>query len=170
MSTTHLTPDSQALAVLETQWFDPARRSYPVDPVVIARRLGINVYQVMMEAGISGYIVKRDKAVAPDIFVNSEHAPVRQRFTVAHELGHYFQRKGMAPEFSESYALRRDHLASCGTDREEIYANKFAAALLMPEEIVRELHEVGMVPIEMARHLQVSLESMEIRLQTLGLE
>lgn len=169
MQTNYLPADKQAQEVLEAQWLDPATPSYPVDPVVIARRLGINVYRVELPAGVSGYIVKRDPASAPDIFVNSEHAPVRQRFTVAHELGHYFKRKGMGPEFNTRYALKRDRLASCGTDDEEIYANQFAAALLMPNDIVVNLADSGLTLIEMARQLRVSLESLEYRLQKLNL-
>lgn len=161
-------PEEKAREVLDAQWGEVGDE-YPVDPVIIARNLGVNVYQSEMPPSVSGYIIKRGAPVAPDIFVNSEHAPVRQRFTVAHELGHYFNRKDIGGEHGEKYALRRDALAHCGTDAEEIYANKFAAELLMPDQIVADLVDEGLSDMEISRRLKVSLESLGYRRERLGI-
>ena len=161
--------EKMANEVLETYWKDPGEPVVPVDPVKIARAIGINVYKSVMEPDVSGYIIKRGEGIAPDIFFNSEHAPVRQRFTTAHELGHYFKRRQMDPPECDKYFLKRAQLAACGTNAEEIYANQFAAALLMPEEEIRMLDILGFTDLEMANECRVSLESLELRKKKLGI-
>ena len=155
--------------VLTTYWGEPGRDIVPVDPVKIARAIGINVYETLMEPDVSGYIIKRGPEYAPDIFFNSEHAAVRQRFTTAHELGHYFKRRTMGPPESDQYFLKRAHLAACGTNAEEIWANQFAAALLMPEEDIRLLNAIGYTDLEIANDCRVSLESLTLRKNRLGI-
>ena len=64
---------------------------------------------------------------------------------------------------------RRGPSAARGNNPDEIYANQFAAALLMPEEKVRELRgQIG--PAAMAVEFGVSLEAMMFRLENLGLD
>lgn len=141
----------------------------PIDPVVVARQLGINVYSKQLPADVSGYIVKRGPGTAPDIFLNSNHSPVRQRFTCAHELGHYFAILNRGDQAPAKYAFRRDSLSACGTDEDEIYANQFGANLLMPERVVRDLASQGLNVIEIARELHVSVDATTHRLRNLGL-
>ncbi|WP_200170728.1 ImmA/IrrE family metallo-endopeptidase [Tomitella cavernea] len=136
---------------------------------MIARDLGINVYSVQMDNNRSGMIAKVDRNSDPEIFLNSEHAPVRQRFTCAHELGHYFHNMTAAGPEHEAYVHRRDERSACGTYEEEIYANQFAAALLMPEPIVRELLAGYQDPVRVARELGVSLDALKHRMKNLGL-
>lgn len=155
----------EAQAVLEVYWGGYDICQTPVDPVIIARDLGINVYETRMPNDLSGCIVKEPER-GPEIFVNSQHSPVRQRFTVAHELGHYFGRGQIG---KDEFYLRRDDLASSGTDPEEIYANAFAAELLAPEIVVRRLVGQGWNRLQIAKHLGISLESLGYRLITLGL-
>ncbi len=64
----------------------------------------------------------------------------------------------------------RAELASTGQDPEERYANRFAAALLMPEELVRQEHRRGLGRVGLALRFGVSEEAMGYRLLTLGLE
>jgi Zn-dependent peptidase ImmA (M78 family) len=63
----------------------------------------------------------------------------------------------------------RSGLSSEGIDEDEIYANKFAACLLMPEGEVRRMHSEGMVDWEMAIRFAVSREAIQFRLKDLGL-
>ena len=58
----------------------------PVPVEQIARRLGAQVTYEGFDGDISGMLF-RDEGRAV-IGVNSRHAPTRQRFTVAHEIGH----------------------------------------------------------------------------------
>src|SRR5690606_20977256 len=60
----------------------------PVDPVLIARDLGLEVYFAKFSedySKVSGFYDCEDNA----IYVNSAEYPLRQTFTVAHELGHF---------------------------------------------------------------------------------
>lgn len=148
---------------------DPTAPDLPIDPVRIARSLGINVYSAKLAPTLSGLVTRLDPNGGTDIYVNSEHAPVRQRFTAAHELGHYFAVENEPGGESQVFVHRRDALSACGTDHEEIFANQFAAELLMPELDVRRLEGVGLEPIDLARRFNVSLDAMNIRLKSLGL-
>jgi len=60
-------------------------------------------------------------------------------------------------------------LASCGTSRQEIFANQFGAELLMPEDEVQQLHRLGLDEVAMARRFNVSLDAMRFRLVNLRL-
>ena len=73
------------------------------------------------------------------IGVNSTHSPTRQRFTIAHEIGHFLLHGDEEVHIDEKRPLgRRDELSSQAVDPREIEANHFAAELLMPESLVRE--------------------------------
>jgi Zn-dependent peptidase ImmA (M78 family) len=66
------------------------------------------------------------------IVVNSKHSSTRKRFTIAHELGHYFIQNKPSHCFA--------HRDAGNYSLEERYANNFASTLLMPEdEIIREV-------------------------------
>ena len=77
---------------------DPERRArqvlielkitqYPVAVDHIARSKGITVHFLPVEEDLSGMIFMKDADAI--IVVNSLHHPNRQRFTLAHELGHF---------------------------------------------------------------------------------
>lgn len=165
-----MTASAAAREVLATHWSGrPAESQLPVDPVHIARTVGINVYQSEFENALSGMLYKADADSGTDIFLNSEHAPVRQRFTCAHELGHYFGMYYSDAGLPDSFVHYRDRRAECGTYAEEIYANNFAAELLMPEDRVREMYKLGFTKIAMASRFKVSVDSMGYRLDNLGI-
>lgn len=139
----------------------------PVDPIALARRFGINVYGVPMDNNVSGLLSKATPTSDTDMFLNTNHSAVRQRFTAAHELGHYFQ--NLANAKNTTYFFKRDDLSSCGTDTNEIFANQFAANLLMPADVVRNMVAGGQNMISMAAQLHVSGDAMKNRLKNLGL-
>lgn len=139
----------------------------PVDPVVIAKRLGLDVLLADLPDNVSGALIKM-AGHDPAIFLNRMDAPNRQRFTCAHELGHYVSRVNSDGQEYE-YVDMRSELAAAGTDSEEIYANAFAAELLMPEEVVRGMIKEGMPRAVIAANLQVSDDAIRIRMRTLGL-
>lgn len=140
----------------------------PVDPFAIARSLGINVYEATLPNTLSGMIGRMHESGEIDIVVNTEHAPVRQRFTVAHELGHYFAIMADPKRSDAPFIHRRDQLAACGTSQEEIFANQFAAELLMPGSEVKRLRATGMDTPRLASHFKVSFDAMNNRLKNLG--
>ncbi|NLE80480.1 MAG: ImmA/IrrE family metallo-endopeptidase [Rhodococcus sp.] len=154
-------------AVLENTWDTDV---YPVDPYTIASKLNVDVLHAQIAGDVSGILRKRPLE-KPQIYIDSDDSRNRQRFTCAHELGHYVQREqsGGIEEADVSFIDRRGDLATQGNDLREIFANEFAANLLMPEVAVRSLRSLDMKIPELARFFSVSPISMEYRLQNLGI-
>lgn len=102
-----------------------------------------------------------------------------ERFTLAHELAHWVydaeNPDQMSLEFADQSAVfcySRESPALPETDRiREINANKLAAALLLPEGLLREAHlPTGEAELkDLARTWQVSYQSLTIRLDQLQL-
>jgi len=153
----------EADRILRLAWGD---RGIPVDPAKVAHRLGIKVFEAELESDLSGALVK-ELAEDPAILLNTHDSVNRQRFTCAHELGHYVRRSADLDQYE--YVDKRDALAAAGTDPEEIFANSFAAALLMPEAEVRAWAKRGYDEIELASKFGVSREAMHNRLNALRL-
>lgn len=151
--------------ILERAWAPEGDIAFPVDPVLIAQSLGVKVFLSELPEGVSGALVK--KGGGPTILLNSRHHANRQRFTCAHELGHYLQRSARDANADYEYVDWRDPRASEGTEPEEIYANAFAAALLMPRNEVVSRHRKGMGAAELAIDFRVSVEAAQNRLDDL---
>jgi Zn-dependent peptidase ImmA (M78 family) len=146
---------------------DPRAVQLPIDPIRVADALGIDVFTARMASGVSGTLEKQ-RGSDPVIYLSRVDSQNRQRFTCAHELGHYVRRTSSG-DMDYSFVDERAQLASAGSDEEEIYANQFAAALLMPEELVRQEHRRGLGRVSLALRFGVSEEAMGYRLQNLGL-
>jgi len=123
---------------------------------------------------LSGALVRKDEEAT--IFVNSTHADTRRRFSLAHELGHFFLHKGKETFIdgkATGYLLRAKNVSPSDylTERE---ANEFAAALLMPSDLIsKELKEVEKkgasdVISDIAEKFNVSQQAMSFRLLNLG--
>ncbi|KJQ53711.1 ImmA/IrrE family metallo-endopeptidase [Microbacterium sp. SA39] len=169
MNASHtLTPRQAARDTLRA-YFGGAPTRYPIDPVAVARSLGVNVYQSPLPNSTSGMIARTHVDGGTDILVNTEHAPKRQRFTVAHELGHYTAIVNDPARAEAPFVHKRDSLSSCGTNSEEIFANQFAAELLMPEDEVTRARRVGASALSLASQFDVSLDAMNFRLANLRL-
>ena len=95
------------------------------------------------------------------IMVNENDIPTRRRFTIAHELGHYFLHDG-----DKTFVNFR----GLSTPKER-QADKFAAELLMPEKRLREEHGKLFFPLvsQLAERFNVSKEAMRYRLDEMGL-
>lgn len=159
-------PERDAQELLDKVWDRPL----PVDPFLIATTLGIKVYTASLEDKVSGMLIKR-LARDPEIYVNGADSASRQRFTVAHELGHYLKRSAAGEEEWEVIDYRGP-LTSDGTDAVEIYANQFAASLLMPRDAVMQLYKkLGADSTAvLAYEFGVSEDAMNFRLINLGLK
>lgn len=164
MMTTTLNPDREAEQILRNAWDG---RPLPVDPIQIARQLGIKVYTAGLGEGVAGMLRKR-KGLDPEIFVNGNDSLNRQRFTIAHELGHYVKHVAAGEENWE-HVDYRDALSSQGTSSDEVFANQFAASLLMPKGEVIRLRQQGYGPAALALEFGVSEEAMHFRLANLKL-
>jgi len=171
---------AQDIRVRVRRLLERARVDGPAVPVDrIARELGVAVRLQPFAGKLSGMLVRKDGAWV--IGVNSLEVPVRQRFTVAHEIGHYQLHAAAQDVFIDrSFPIRfRDGRSSTGEDRQEIEANGFAAELLMPTDFLQrdlaneEIDGLGVDGEElverMAKRYQVSKQAMTIRLTNLGL-
>lgn len=140
-------------------------RQLPIDPVKIATVAGIAVYgrggRDDMNYPYSGYY-KIYNGV-PSIEYNVTEPPVRQRFTVAHELGHFALGHEDSPRDVGNFQSSGDY--------RERQANKFAAELLMPASLVTHYYQSGVASsVEaLASIFGVSKDAMGYRLINLGL-
>lgn len=148
-------------------------QNVPVPVDKIARAIGAQVVFSPLDDELSGMVlVKADRTL---IGVNSLHHPNRQRFTIAHEIGHLdLHRSFIIDQIhvdKKFTVLMRDPNSTTGTDRLEIEANRFAAELLMPEWAVRRVLEHKSIDIDddrtiadMAKKFRVSRQALQYRL------
>jgi Zn-dependent peptidase ImmA (M78 family) len=160
-------PERDAQDILADVWTtDQGVIPLPVDPIYIAQQLGLQVFTAGLANDVSGMLVKRPGEDA-QIYINGSDSRNRQRFTCAHELGHYVKRSG-AGQDAWSTIDYRSSLASQGVDADEIYANQFAAALLMPAPLVQDLMDRH-GNATLAHQFGVSTDAMSFRRANLGL-
>lgn len=135
----------------------------PVDPEAIAEALDLKVVTFgpdkfpELNPAPWGFFVRSENT----IFVNRDQSNTRRRFTIAHEIGHFLMHK----EDLVDVQMRNDK-SSAGTDPAEIEANRFAAALLMPEGLFRPLATSFTVD-RLASYFNVSPAAADLRLRTL---
>ncbi len=148
-----------------------------VDVEALARAQGAEVRFVQADPKLSGMLAREDGRIV--IGVNASHHRNRQRFTIAHELGHLVLhlRGRQQPLFvDERMVYFRDEVSSRAVDQEEIQANTFAAALLMPRSFLladlrgRDLDINDDIEVSrLGRRYEVSVQALSIRLSWLGL-
>jgi Zn-dependent peptidase ImmA (M78 family) len=138
------------------------------------RRLQVRIVQATKASRFYGMVHRNSDGTAV-IGVNSMDAPNRQRFTIAHEIGHLLLHKDEHLHVDEKspIGLRNDR-SSLAIDEREIEANQFAAELLMPVELLEK--DLGRLPDDieteeavtrLARLYQVSEQAMTVRLTAL---
>lgn len=137
---------------------------YPVDPVKIARDYGAEVFQVDLKDDLDGLFVPAQSGNLPQIYVDTDTSFPRRRFSIAHELGHLVEDGDKA-----QVDRRRDAIARQGTDPHEVFANEFAASLLMPDFAIKKLLKAGMGKMSLHQFFQVSPIAMQNRLKNLGI-
>ena len=144
--------------------------TFPIDPAKLATALGLRVFEVSLERTISGALVKLDAESDPVILLNRNEGELRQRFTCAHEIGHFVQRlNSHEPASSYQWIDRRTQLVEPWTDDNEMYANAFAAALLMPKSLIAHEYQITRSTIDLAAKFRVSASAMQYRLTNLKL-
>ena len=151
-------------------------RKAPVPVEKLASTLNATIRYQPFDGEVSGMVHNKNNVAV--IGVNSTHSVTRQRFTIAHEIGHLVLHQSEDLHVDSqlrSAANFRDEVSSLGVDDGEIEANQFAAELLMPEEfILKDLKAVNAAEPdaaieELAHRYKVSIQSMTIRLSKLGL-
>jgi Zn-dependent peptidase ImmA (M78 family) len=111
--------------------------SLPIYPEKLAKDKKITVIFEEMEDTVSGFLIIKDSKKT--IIINKNHHENRQRFTIAHELGHYIlHAKGKRESLfiDKKQVYNRNLKSSDGTNIQEIEANRFAASILMPKVVI----------------------------------
>lgn len=159
----------------------------PIDVIGVAESLDIQVSGRPMEDQASGMLVVNGNV--SHIIYNSSHHPNRQRFTIAHEIGHFVlhhtalvnrlfvdEKFAVYKRSGASTAAEYLGLDSTTTPSEEREANQFASALLMPESRLRSYLEDRQLTVlddsdlsALARAFGVSEQAMTLRATRLEL-
>lgn len=156
----------------------------PVDLKKILEELKLDLKIVPMEEEYSGFLAISERVIV----INRRHPKTRQRFTIAHEIGHYHLHRrsqdsgnvfiDRAAYFRSSREVHfRDNQFGNTDYRMEMEANAYAAGLLMPQELldqylIQHANEVDLSRAAdirlLADEFEVSRAAMEYRLQNLG--
>ena len=108
--------------------------SIPVRVKEIIIDKGIFINEMDLPNGISGVLDTRGKK--PIVLINSTHSEKRQRFSMAHEFGHFLLQTSFSGVHMDKATYFRSNLSAEGTDIDEKRANRFAAELLIPTNIL----------------------------------
>lgn len=143
-------------------------RVIPVPIEDIAYGLNIKISKAPSD-DFSGLLIRKDGHAL--IGVNSREAPVRQRFTIAHELAHFF----LHPQKDTFVDFRKEKKNGEVRSMREREADMFAAALLMPKDpLLKDFKKVARNGFSensietLARQYAVSEDAMRIRLLNLS--
>ncbi len=162
VETSDLATASEVLELAKSRGIETS----PLDVSALTKSLGIKMLLEPMEGEESGSL-KKDKRTGQWIMtVNSLHHFNRQRFTIAHELGHFIKHSMQSDNFEDASFFRNGE-----SNRLEFEANTFAAELLMPAEDYHAFVErVSRKVDDIALHFQVSSMAVRIRAKQLGYE
>ncbi|MFJ1552328.1 helix-turn-helix domain-containing protein [Streptomyces mirabilis] len=134
-------------------------------PSAIETAFGIHVIAQALGSGFDGLSWRSEDCRI--IVINTDVAWSRQRFTLAHELGHH-----LAGDVDTKGLLVDTNVMSTEHRIPEMRANAFAAALLMPEKEIRERVNGPVTPSLFASLISaflVSSDALAWRLKSLGL-
>ncbi|MGR5627527.1 ImmA/IrrE family metallo-endopeptidase [Thomasclavelia ramosa] len=150
----------------------------PTQIANILNKVGFKIYSLEMDETLSGRIgianeFKEILGSKKILQINSKDNRGHQRFTMAHELGHYIFDYDGHNRYANAYSLAEDDVNSPG----EIRVNRFAASLLMPKNIFVDkytarktlgLDEVSICK-SLAEEFEVSETAVSKRIVELGL-
>ena len=151
--------------------------SYPVHVEEIVKALEIQVKYEPADNELSGFLLRDLRHQKAIIGVNRQHPQTRQRFTIAHELGHFLLHEREKLHVDRLFQIQlRNQNSTTGTSEEEKEANLFAAELLMPAHFIhRDLATIEALDLEddliipdLAKMYKVSTQAMTLRLSYLG--
>ena len=161
-------------AVLEEFW----DHTLPIRVEEIAQKMGLIVVPYALEDDISGVLVVENGVGT--IGYNHHESQVRRRFTIAHELGHFELHRDQSSLFLDKrfkVLFRSQSTPETRLNQQlEQEANAFAAALLMPEDVLR--NEIANIEFDLggedalkklASIFNVSSTAMSYRMARLGL-
>jgi len=117
--------------------------SAPIPVVEIAEKYGFVVVEKFMDDDESGYMILSPKGVEVNgekhnkiIVINTTEIPHRKRFTIAHELGHYFlEYKEVFNSITNDVIVHREY--NTRDLEKERAADEFAGELLVPTDMLQ---------------------------------
>jgi transcriptional regulator with XRE-family HTH domain len=141
----------------------------PIDVAWLAAQCGALVIHRPLPDALSGLVFAVGSGAV--IGINRSHSANRQRFSLAHELGHFLlshhEREGAA---GAGFHLDVTDTTPPGYDwRQERAANDFAADLLMPRRLIQDEYARHASPSRLSKIFEVSEIAMGYRLVDLGL-
>lgn len=164
----YFTSEAQRLAFLAWQ---KLKLKIPVDLHLVASRLGVKIEERKFVDEIDG-VYLRLPGTSPIICINTQYTKphTRQRFTLAHEIGHHV----LVGNKSSGKIIILDSSKNSSRSMMERACDSFAAMLLMPEDIIREHYsELSSNPqnriLIMAERFGVSVMAMRRRLREIGI-
>ncbi len=117
----------------------------PLEEIVIKE--GLNIVKYDLGDDISGILIINE--AKGTIGVNPKDSYYRQRFSIAHELGHFLLHADSSAFFvDKDFLIKYRHTNknySNAERKQEQEANAFAAALLMPAKIIESEIENGQI-------------------------
>ena len=135
----------------------------PIDLDYLLQELGIDVEYAVLPQRVDGASLPV-KLARGLIVLNVGRSKTRERFTIAHELGHILRHY---PAIKEKGCLfLESNRSTLNYERE---ANVFATELLMPRRDVINAFHYSQSVSELADIFQVSRQAMSIRLEELKL-
>ena len=101
------------------------RPPIPVEEIAMAE--GLPIVRVSdWDDRVSAYLDHGAMTIA----VNDRHHPLRRRFSIAHELGHFFLGNSLEQAYEEEIDLEQEQR------EDEVEANEFASELLVPRAML----------------------------------
>lgn len=131
----------------------------PVPITNLARDLGAEVYLVE-DKNWHGAVDADVQTGDASIYVHKEMPETRQRFTIAHEIGHLILHEKQEIRLRDTNFLENNR-------EEEAQANGYAAGLLMPEFMMDNITLAITDPYKLAKTFFVSPAAMKARLNKL---
>jgi Zn-dependent peptidase ImmA (M78 family) len=149
-------------------------KSLPIPIETIVANHGIKLLSYDLGEGISGVlIIEQGEAT---IGYNKNEHRVRNRFTIAHEFGHYMLHKEKDLFVDKDFKVMfRANPSNDINEKHEKEANEFAASILMPEDLLRR--EIDLLDLDytdenavkiLAKKFDVSPISMSIRISKIN--
>lgn len=138
----------------------------PVDLIKLAKNNNIDVYYTELPAQISGAIRYNKNKHKFEILIDATESKSRQRFTLAHELAHFFLEGEL---LSESQDIHFDTLYRKNKNPHEVEVEYLAGAILMDRKMVTTLYNLYPSVSLLAKTFFVSESAMTVRLMVLGL-
>jgi Zn-dependent peptidase ImmA (M78 family) len=140
----------------------------PLSPIVEKMGGTISTQNILDFNRLPSGSIRVDGVGRFQIFIASHTGPTRDRFTIAHELGHYVLHY-LYPN-QNGKKIERLEAQRYGSGRVEWEANWFAAGLLMPaSSFTQRYYALNGSLASLADEFGVSIESARIRAQFVGL-